>query len=306
MEETKLSSFDPVTPEGSYLKLYRGVVEDIYSPKKDGRVRVRIYGLHTDDKTLLPTKALPWAEVVQSLSFGFGSGIGISSVPREGTWVFVYLDHGNPNNPVVIGAMTGKLEKMPDRTKGFTAESEEELPLKGRVGEEDINRLCRVENLGQTIDAKINGALFGTEPKSTNANSTYPMNNVIETISGHVIEVDDSGGNERIRILHRTGTYIEIKPDGSIVTKSNGKSNHIALTGNLDEVIGGYVKEKISQYLDINVQGDITIKSAGNITLQSGGNFTVSSGGNINETAGGTAKLQSSSTTIIGGSTLVV
>ena len=27
------------------------------------RVRVRIYGLHTDDKLLIPTPDLPWSEV---------------------------------------------------------------------------------------------------------------------------------------------------------------------------------------------------------------------------------------------------
>ena len=40
---------------------FTGVVEDRNDPSKLGRVRVRIVGHNTDDKTKIPTKDLPWA-----------------------------------------------------------------------------------------------------------------------------------------------------------------------------------------------------------------------------------------------------
>ena len=40
---------------------FQGVVEDRFDPLKLGRVRVRILGLHTDNKKLIPTEDLPWA-----------------------------------------------------------------------------------------------------------------------------------------------------------------------------------------------------------------------------------------------------
>lgn len=40
---------------------YFGVVENILDPLQCGRAQVRIFGLHSDDKNLLPTENLPWA-----------------------------------------------------------------------------------------------------------------------------------------------------------------------------------------------------------------------------------------------------
>lgn len=47
----------------------------------------------------------------------------------------------------------------------------------------------------------------------------YPFNTVEESDSGHLKEVDDTPGNERLKEAHRTGTFYEIHPDGSKVTK---------------------------------------------------------------------------------------
>ncbi len=42
-------------------KLYAGIVEDRNDPMSIGRVRVRVFGLHSEDKGALPTQDLPWA-----------------------------------------------------------------------------------------------------------------------------------------------------------------------------------------------------------------------------------------------------
>ena len=57
---------------------YTGVVEDRHDPLYLGRVRVRVYGLHTDDKTLIPTPDLPWSDVLMSVSSPALSGLGMS------------------------------------------------------------------------------------------------------------------------------------------------------------------------------------------------------------------------------------
>ena len=41
-----------------------GVVEDRKDPLYLGRVKVRCMGFHTDDKSLIPTEDLPWAQVI--------------------------------------------------------------------------------------------------------------------------------------------------------------------------------------------------------------------------------------------------
>ena len=46
------------------MKFYIGVIEDRHDPEQTGRFRVRVLGLHTEDKVQLPTSDLPWATVL--------------------------------------------------------------------------------------------------------------------------------------------------------------------------------------------------------------------------------------------------
>jgi len=52
----------------------------------------------------------------------------------------------------------------------------------------------------------------------------YPYNHVFESESGHITEVDDSPGAERMFRQHMAGTFEEIHPDGSVVTKIVGSN----------------------------------------------------------------------------------
>ena len=61
---------------------FTGVVEDINDPMEMGRVRVRCYGYHTDDKnsvTGIPTESLPWGHVMMPITSASCSGIGESA-----------------------------------------------------------------------------------------------------------------------------------------------------------------------------------------------------------------------------------
>ena len=55
---------------------YTGVVESRSDPLELGRCQVRIVGLHTHDKTQLPTQQLPWATPVQPIGSAAMNGIG--------------------------------------------------------------------------------------------------------------------------------------------------------------------------------------------------------------------------------------
>lgn len=57
-----------------------------------------------------------------------------------------------------------------------------------------------------------------TEGRSTRGQ--YPYNAVYVTRSGHVVEYDDTPNNERINVLHRTGSYAETVADGTYTNKS--------------------------------------------------------------------------------------
>ena len=84
-----------------------GVVEDRMDPLKMGRCRVRIFGYHGDDKTLLPTEDLPWAIPVQPIISAAMSGVGITPVGvLPGTWVIgFFLDGNDGQQPAMFGTI---------------------------------------------------------------------------------------------------------------------------------------------------------------------------------------------------------
>ncbi len=76
------------------------------------------------------------------------------------------------------------------------------------------------------------GVSLNIEPQRP---SEYPFNQVQETVSGHVIEQDDTPGGERVLIKHRTGAGVEMRADGSVIISA--VNNKIEVTGGDQTVI---------------------------------------------------------------------
>lgn len=89
--------------------LYTGVIENRNDPLKLGRCQVRVVGLHTDDKNILPTEDLPWAHPLQPITSAAMNGIGQSPtgvVP--GTWVVIMFSDGeDQQQPIILGSLGG-------------------------------------------------------------------------------------------------------------------------------------------------------------------------------------------------------
>ena len=70
------------------MEYFYGIVEDRQDPLKVGRVRVRIHGIHTDEKTLIATADLPWCQVILPTTSAALSGLGTGHGLVEGSTVF--------------------------------------------------------------------------------------------------------------------------------------------------------------------------------------------------------------------------
>jgi hypothetical protein len=86
--------------------LYRGVVENIDDPEMAGRIKIRIMGIHSDNKEYVKTKELPWAIPATSLDMNGGGlrNIGSFCIPSIGSHVFVFFEGGDHNFPVYFAA----------------------------------------------------------------------------------------------------------------------------------------------------------------------------------------------------------
>ena len=72
----------------------------------EGRVQIRIHGIHSSDVNAIPQKDLPWAQVmIPGDTYGV-SGLGTSPMLQPGALVFgIFLDGINSQLPMVMGAM---------------------------------------------------------------------------------------------------------------------------------------------------------------------------------------------------------
>lgn len=90
------------------MNLYYGVVENRNDPLKLGRCQARIVGLHTHDKSLLPTADLPWATPMQPVTSAAMNGIGWSPTgPVEGTTVIIFFADEEQQQPIMMGTLGG-------------------------------------------------------------------------------------------------------------------------------------------------------------------------------------------------------
>ena len=247
---------------------YRGVIENNEDPDKIGRVQVRIFGIHPDDTAKVKTTMLPWAELMGSTMAGLNTGIGLSSIPNKGTYVWIFFEAGDWNKPVVLGAIYGIADKQD--TDAFS-DPDKKFPLSDRLKESDINRLARGEKISDTamdtvrkpnITKGVSTSTGSTwdEPKHLNDSSKYPHNTVFETKGGTILEFDDTEGNERWQLFHNTGTFIEVRPDGKYVQRvhhekyeviakdsfqNNQMSKFVTTNADYEMKIGGYEERRV-------------------------------------------------------------
>lgn len=169
---------------------FTGVVEDRIDPLQLGRVRVRIFSLHSEERIVnertgqgIPVDELPWATPIRPITSAAMDGIGDAPVGIvEGTWVVGFARDESMNDLFVLGTIGGIPEDPPkdnEGKKGFVDPRTEaqisssprkinkeesrdpsypkmKIPM-GRYPQEkflkqpDVNRLARGKDLDKTL-----------------------------------------------------------------------------------------------------------------------------------------------------------
>jgi predicted chitinase len=113
---------------------YTGVIENRIDPLQLGRCQVRIVGLHTHDKTQLPTEQLPWAMPVQPVTSAAMNGIGSTPIgPVEGSTVIIMFADPDQQQPIMLGTVGG----IPTAPKNIE-DDDSVLPIDGETKTKDI------------------------------------------------------------------------------------------------------------------------------------------------------------------------
>ena len=296
---------------------FAGVVEDRSDPQKAGRVRVRCIGLHTANLDELPTEDLPWAQVMAPTDTPSMAGMGNTpSFLVEGTHVIgFFLDAATMQQPMVIGSIPGQPVESAEDDIGFF-DPNKVYPK--TINEPDTNRLVR-GTIGETHSSLIKRRgmrqteiplstkphlATGVQPggakderktydepdAKSNAPTFYPYNHVHESESGHIHEVDDTPGGERLLQQHISGTFTEIHPIGDKVVKVVGKNyeivisdSNILIEGDLNVTVKGNKNELIQGDYVLEVEGDMYTKIHKNQRIRVGARGEAKGGGNREE-----------------------
>jgi hypothetical protein len=214
------------------FRWFVGVVEDRDDPLKLGRVKVRIYNVHSMKQSRVGTDNLPWAVVMSPVTGANFNKVGQAPLGIQvGTTVIgFFMDGDDGNNPIIMGATAGIPGQIVDN---------HDVPPEAR----ELNT--------------INKEQLGPEPPSA-YNAKYPYNKVMRTESGHVVEIDDTPNFERIHVYHKSGSYLEINEAGRIVTKAADGQVEVVVK-NKDVFVGGNVNMTVQGSAKITVNGSTTL-----------------------------------------------
>lgn len=222
---------------------FLATVEDVNDPKMLGRCKLRVIN-HDESVT---TQELDWATPIIPNSAS-KQGIGTSPTFLElGSMVVgFYLDGHMRSLPLILGAFA----KIPG----------------GDEKKHDVHERARGINSLKLTQA-------GPEPK-IDFGAKYPFNKVFSTHSGHVIELDDTPGAERINLLHKSGSYVQINNTGQVVIKSvndqytitQGKQT-IYSAKDMALKTDGKMNINVAGTFDLNVKGNVKLTSSSLITF---------------------------------------
>ena len=152
-----------------------------------------------------------------------------------------------------------------------------------KIGQADFNPVdLGRANLGGTFTLEGDDGTEFNEPV-TPYNATYPYNHVYESEAGHIREIDDTVGAERIHERHASGSGYEIGPDGTKVTRVK-KDNYTLTTGDDFAHIKGNSSTTVDGGVRVFVNADGSTDDH-NYTIQVGNNANVNiqvDKGNVN------------------------
>jgi len=151
------------------------------------------------------------------------------------------------------------------------------------IGRADFNEVDLTRAiLGTPVTLAGDDGTAFNEPV-TPYNAQYPYNHVYESEAGHIREIDDTPGAERIHERHSSGTGYEIHPKGDKVTRV--KSDNYTLTTGDDFA---HIKGNSSTTTDGGVRVFVNADGAtedGHYTIEVGNNANVNiqvNKGNVN------------------------
>lgn len=206
------ASHEGLAPLSGFAGFHRGRVEAVDDPLKMGRARVRVMPMFEE----IRTADLPWAHPAWPLGPS-GQDQGYFDVPPVGSVVWCFFENADPMQPVYWAVSAG-------------AKNDGQLPLTPEEARKLSGSAHSNKNASRAQNvAKAAGGTWSEPSPVSPETSTYPLNRVLKTGAGHLIELDDTPGKRRLNVYHPAGSWIEVHEDGTTVIHAKGDLVHVTL-----------------------------------------------------------------------------
>lgn len=242
-------------------------------PLQLGRVKVRIFKDHGGPENI-PDDELPWCQVLMpvteaSTAVEGGNAVGTSAVGliNGSTVMGFYADGVEKQIPIAMGTLVGApLGVVTDASPQVTP-TDMPFEAKGIKSTRDFN----FGELPGFAGFEPAGPLLGA------STAIYPYNKVRVTESGHLQEMDDTPGQERIFTRHRTGSYQFFGKDGDVAVKTINNNWDIIGNSKLQYVRESYVAMIGGCYV-VSAKKAIMLQTEDSISIQAGKFVSISAG----------------------------
>lgn len=221
--------------------------------------------------------------------------MGSCMIPPKGSWVLVFFEGGNPNNPFY--------------TFGFSVEGVKVLP-ECRVGDNPQSKWVPFKSHdGRTIilsddpsDERLE--LTGkkrtlSDPPSGDISSVYTIDN-----NQTVILIDDRDGKEKVLIRTRKGDYLNIDTEERSLYAEFESGIHLKSGSGIYIEAASELNLKGGSNVNIEAGADANLKSGADTNIQSGADANIKSLGKANIEGVVSTSLSSFGETNIDGTTV--
>ena len=195
--------------------------------------------------------------------------------PVDGENYFMTSDHelGEPDTNRLAQGKTSEthtslIARREQRLSGDPSSSGTGIPTATQPYLKAVSDEAVQETRGYFEEPNPKGITSTAEPYTS---GQYPFNHVFESESGHIREIDDSPGAERLFTQHMKGTFEEIHPDGTKVVKVIG-DNYEIIAGTSNIFISA--TENSGDALNLTVNGNVRELIKGDYHLEVEGNYT--------------------------------
>ena len=173
-------------------------------PKKSGRYRVRIVGVHLRYGQKTPTEQLPWANVVMPVTTPFSDGgvTGATAELRAGNWVIGFFLDNDKQRPIIMGSV--------GHTAGATVVDNDD-PVAGGDGPRNFTTVTSSEvkpsahlpqNAQDGKDKETGANIKGGEVAAAASNEEDAAPAIIAALRGKHSETNPTGSQNCVTIAN--------------------------------------------------------------------------------------------------------